>query len=158
MKRRRSWLLAGMLAALLLVCTGLAAFARQQERVFYTHDDVIRYILETHDIRYRSLSYEQSFEESINLRSYSAAVRVQLLDGRVANGWIGCEDGERQCFLELRSIGIAAQRLPDINGGREWPLRRWLRPWLNGGLLNWLFEGAPVPTPLPPTPTPAPPV
>ena len=98
--------------------------------VFHTHDESVRHILRQRGVEFRELSFSQSYEEYQTLRVYNASVTVVLGDGRRVHGWIGCENRDRDCFLELRSAGIVGQRLPDITPRRALPWlsllrRRW---------------------------------
>jgi hypothetical protein len=138
----------------------MLALAVQAQRapVFYDHDATVAFALRQHGVAYQQLSFHQSYEESIDLRSFSAAVRVQLQSGQVANGWVGCERGERQCFLELRSIGIRGERLPDISEGRPWPLRMWVESLLSGEVIRWPSAVPSAPGLPPATPTSVPPI
>ena len=98
----------------LIACiAALAAYLRLPPPL-YTHHDTIAFTLARHEIRYADIAFEQTFEERQNVRVFSAGVRVRLRDGRIAHGWIGCENRESDCFLELRSLGIRGERLPPL--------------------------------------------
>jgi hypothetical protein len=88
----------------------------------------VAFVLQQHGVAYQTLSFRQSYEESTDLESFSAGVRVVLADGSLANGWVGCEQGQRQCFLELRSAGSRGELLPNITGDTPWSWRFW-RDW-----------------------------
>jgi hypothetical protein len=138
MSGARRWLTA-LAAAALLGCTAVGwALAQIWPRTLRTHRDAVALTLERRSVRFASIDFLQSYEESTNLRSFSAGVRVQLDDGAVAHGWIGCEQGQRQCFLELRGVGIRGERLPDLTADTNvWDWQGWrdrLRRWLGGSL------------------------
>jgi hypothetical protein len=123
MKMRRRLMVAVLtLSALTLGCVGTAfLMLASRPPALYNHRDTIAYTLARHEIRFAAITFEQSFEERQNFDNFSASVQVTLRDGRVAHGWIGCEDGDNQCFLELRSIGIRGVRLPSLTQRPQWP-------------------------------------
>ncbi len=98
------------------------------------HKDTVAYFLRQRGVSYREITFRQSQEEAVNLRVFNAAVQVHLADGRIVHGWVGCENGDRLCFLVLPGIGIHDGRLPDITPGRTWGWQRWLddaAAWIN---------------------------
>lgn len=130
--RERRWAITLLALAL---CCGAASWglARSWPHTLRTHRDAVAFALDRHGVAYAAIDFAQSYEESANLRSFNAGVRVRLASGDVANGWIGCEQGQRQCFLELRGVGIRGERLPDLTEGAGWDWRGWqerLRRWL----------------------------
>lgn len=103
--------------------------------VFRTHDESVRHVLQQRGVAFRGLGFTQSYEEYQTLRVYSASITVELVDGRQVHGWIGCENRDRDCFLELRAVGIVGQRLPDITPRRA-------LPWLGALRRRWEALGA----------------
>lgn len=122
--RRR---LVALPAALALSCL-LAVFAvlLVAPRAPRTHRDNVAAALARHGVAHGEISFVQSFEESAELDTYRAQVRVRTPNGALASGWIGCEERDRVCFLELRSLGIRGERLPDLAGDPLAPWRLWL--------------------------------
>ena len=123
-RRRIAWI--GMaLATMLLFCLGAGVALSSSARPLRTHADTVAYILERRGIDYRNIVFNQSYEESVEFDFFRAQVQVHLPDGSVANGWIGCENRDRSCFLELRSVGIVGVLLPDIGLTQEPAWRIW---------------------------------
>jgi hypothetical protein len=143
-------LAAALAASSLLGCAALGwVLAQVWPRTLRTHRDAVALTLERHGVRFAAIDFAQSYEESVNLRSFSAGVRIRLDDGAVAHGWIGCEQGQRQCFLELRSVGIRGERLPDLTDNTNaWDWQGWrdrVRRWLGGGIWgNLVSPSAPI--------------
>lgn len=123
--KRRLPLLVG-LAGLCVVAALLVAWV-ERPRSLRTHKDTVIHVLEQRGIAYREVTFTQSYEDSVELDFFRAAVQVHLPDGRIAQGWIGCEDRDSICFLELRSIGIVGVSLPEITREERWPWLEWLR-------------------------------
>ncbi|MCL6541592.1 MAG: hypothetical protein K6T87_13600 [Roseiflexus sp.] len=136
----RRYLLAAVImgSALIFLLIATPALDRRPLTV-RTHKDAIAYALHQRGVRYQEITFAQTWEESINLRVFNAAVQVRLADGQTAHGWIGCEQGEEVCFLVLRSVGITGERLPDI---RRSPRSAW-RDWLDR-VAAWLREQATI--------------
>lgn len=140
---RGRWAAALIVAALLSCAAGGWFVTQIWPHTFHTHRDIVAFALEQHGVAFATIDFAQSYEESLNLRSFSAGVRVRLADGNVARGWIGCERGQLQCFLELRALGIRGERLPDLTtnaGIWDWQgwrerLKRWL-PTQAGNLIS----------------------
>lgn len=132
----RRYLLAtgmAMSAFLCLVIAMAAPYVRSPE--IRTHKDAIAVTLRQHGVSYREITFSQTWEESVNLRVFNAAVQVRLADGRTLHGWIGCEQGDRVCFLVLRGAGINGARLPDIEARRRPAWQRWIDQ-----MIAWLSE------------------
>lgn len=123
----RQYLLAAGVAGSVLLCL-LIAFVAQSARSpeIRTHKDAIAVTLRQYGVPYRNITFSQTWEESVNLRVFNAAVQVHLADGRTLHGWIGCEQGDRVCFLVLRGAGINGARLPDIQYQRRPEWQRWI--------------------------------
>lgn len=138
--RRRLTIVAFSAFGIILLCLIAAVTMLSLRRPeFHSHYDTVSYLLRQRGVDYRKITFQQTFEESMNVRVYSAAVQVELRDGRVAHGWIGCENGNGTCFLVLRSVGIMGDRLPEWTGGRPWAWQTWLdraQRWLDD---HWPF-------------------
>lgn len=91
-----------------------------------THKDAIAHVLRQRGVSYRNITFSQTWEESVNLRVFNAAVQVHMVDGRTFHGWIGCEQGDRVCFLVLRGAGINGERLPDVRDRRRTEWQYWI--------------------------------
>lgn len=126
--RRQIWKLAALPAGLMLLCiVGLVVFAARTPRTPRTHHDNIRAALERHAVSYQEVMLSQSYEDSVELDFFRAHVQVRMRDGRLVNGWLGCEDRDSQCFLELRGAGIVGERLPELGRDPPWPWLAWVR-------------------------------
>ncbi len=123
---RRYLLAAGMAASMLLCLIIAAAVQHFRSPAIRTHKDAIAATLRQHGVPYREITFSQTWEESVNLRVFNAAVQVRLADGRTLHGWIGCEQGDRVCFLVLRGAGINGARLPDITARPRPAWQRWV--------------------------------
>jgi hypothetical protein len=108
---------------LVLLCGTSAGLLLSAPRAPRTHRENIAAVLARHGVAFQSITFTQSFEESSELDFYRAQVQVYASDGSVASGWIGCEDRDRVCFLELRALGIVGERLPDL---ADDPFAPWL--------------------------------
>ncbi|MFO7170258.1 MAG: hypothetical protein DIU80_019710 [Chloroflexota bacterium] len=126
-QRRRVLMLALLPVALVLICIAGAVVGMGVRRAPRTHAENIRAALDRHGVAYQSVELSQSFEDSIELDFFRAHVKVRLRDGRVVNGWLGCEDRNSQCFLELRGAGIVGERLPELARDPPWPWLIWVR-------------------------------
>jgi hypothetical protein len=124
--RRIPRLLVVLPAALALMCVVAAVFVWSRPRIPRTHDQNVRAALERRAIVYRGIELSQTYEESVDFDTYRAQVLVFMPDGRHVSGWLGCEERDRVCFLELRGIGIVGERLPDISDAPPWPWETWI--------------------------------
>ncbi len=121
MQRRLLWATAGFTACVIGCCIiGLAMLLPSWGRPLHTHEDTVAYMLERRKVAYTRIVLTQSYEESVDFDTYRARVQVVTAAGRVANGWIGCEDRDRVCFLELREVGIRGEALPELQP-KTWP-------------------------------------
>jgi hypothetical protein len=125
-RRQHIWL-AGLIAALALMCAGLAAALLLRPHAARTHTENIAGALARRGVAYEAIVLSQSYEESVEFDFFRAQVQVHLPGGRVASGWIGCEDRDRICFLVLRGLGITGERLPDLAQDPPWPWLGWVR-------------------------------
>jgi hypothetical protein len=126
--RRHAWKLAALPAALALLCVaGLVILVWRAPRPPRTHADNIRAALARHSVAYQEVILSQSYEDSVELDFFRAHVQIKLRDGRVVSGWLGCEDRNSQCFLELRGAGIVGERLPELGRDPPWPWLVWVR-------------------------------
>lgn len=139
----RRYLLAACMAASALLCLMIAIavqYIRSPE--IRTHRDAIAATLRQHGIPYREITFSQTWEESVNLRVFNAAVQVRLADGRTLHGWIGCEQGDQVCFLVLRGAGINGVRLPDITVRRRPAWQRWIDQVIAWFSEQWTSSGS----------------
>jgi hypothetical protein len=143
------------LLCLVLLCASAAALIRATTPPsFRNHRDTIAYALERRGIAFTDIQFRQSFEESNNLLFYQAGIQVVQPDGSIANGWIGCENGERECFLDLRALNIHGLPLPDLTPATQMP--GWFI-WAERTLREISLPTAPLrPTTPPVLPTPLP--
>lgn len=126
MARRRVWWLAGGAGAAALLCVALPLAALLVlPRAPRTHRDNVADALARRGVAYQEIVFVQSYEESVELDFYRAQVLVRTADGRTASGWIGCEDRDTICFLELRDLGVVGERLPDLAREPLWPWLAW---------------------------------
>lgn len=128
------YLLAGITGGVLLFLLIAILTLDRRPPAVRTHRDAIAHVLHQRGVNYREITFSQTWEESVNLRAFNAAVQVHLADGQTVHGWIGCEQGEKVCFLVLRGIGITGERLPDIQRSRRPAWQNWLdrvTAWLN---------------------------
>jgi hypothetical protein len=121
LSRRR--LFAGLLLACLgVACAGGLVVAQvTAPRVFRTHRDTVADALERRGIQYTEILFVQSIEDRNNLLFYHANVRVFLPDGGVVNGWIGCEERDSGCLLDLDPLDIKGAPLPELTPARPYP-------------------------------------
>ncbi len=121
------------MALLVLLCIAIpVAILWLGPRPLRTHSDTVVYVLKQRNIDYTQLELSQNFEERNSFDNYRATVTVLLPDGTNRHGWIGCENRDQQCFLELRSLGIVGVALPELQPVTAAPAwlsstRRWLR-------------------------------
>jgi hypothetical protein len=124
MRRRARWM-AGLAAALALLCAASAALVvGRAPRGFRSHEATIAHALAQRQIAYEAVELSQSTEEHSDFDFFRASVRVRLPGGRVASGAIGCEDRDRGCVLDVLSLGIRGERLPELT--RPTPMPAWL--------------------------------
>lgn len=120
------------LVLLVLLCIGIpVAILLFGPQALRTHSDSVSSVLKQRGIRYTQLQLEQSYEERNTFDNYRATVTVRLPDGGTSHGWVGCENREQQCFLELRSLGIVGVALPELQPATAAPAwLRWPRQFL----------------------------
>ncbi|MGB9753677.1 MAG: hypothetical protein C0183_17210 [Roseiflexus castenholzii] len=141
-EKDRRYLLAAGMAVSVLMCLILAvAIQSARSPEIRTHKDAIAYALRQQGVSYREITFSQTWEESVNLRVFNAAVQVRLADGRTFHGWIGCEQGDRVCFLVLRGAGINGARLPDIHHRRRPAWQRWIDQVIAWFSEQWTSSG-----------------
>lgn len=132
---QRCLLIAGVAGSAVLCLALELVVQTARSPAIRTHKDAIAYVLQQRGITHQNITFTQTWEESVNLRVFNAAVQVHLTDGRTLHGWIGCEQGDSVCFLVLRGAGINGERLPDIRGARRPPWQPWIDrviTWFNG--------------------------
>jgi hypothetical protein len=127
-RRRRIWALAALPAGLALLCiVGLVVAGVRLSRTPRTHVENVRATLERRALAYQDIALSQNYEESVDFDFFRAQVQVRMRDGRLVNGWLGCENRDSQCFLELRGLGIVGERMPELARDPPWPWLAWLR-------------------------------
>lgn len=123
MHTRRLWRLAtigfGGMIGLCLVAGLLIQSNRPPS--FRNHRDTIAYTLQRRGIAFRNIAFQQSFEERNNLLYYRASVQVVRPDGSIVYGWIGCENRDSECVLDLRGLNIRGQSLPELTPAVRMP-------------------------------------
>lgn len=92
-----------------------------------THAESIASVLAKRGVSYERISFVQNYEESNELDFYRAQVLVSTPDGKLVSGWIGCEDRDSICFLELRGLGVTGERLPELASEPLFPWLGWAR-------------------------------
>ncbi|HWQ15281.1 MAG TPA: hypothetical protein VNL77_20950 [Roseiflexaceae bacterium] len=118
---------AGLIAGLALLCALPVAALLARPRAARTHAENIAGALARRGVVYEQIVLSQSYEESVEFDFYRAQVQVHMPGGQVVSGWIGCEDRDRICFLELRGLGVRGERLPDLARDPPWPWLTWVR-------------------------------
>lgn len=116
------------LGTFVVLCAGGgAAYMLTRPPVFRNHGDTVKYALAQRGVPYEQITFEQTWQDSVDYRSYGSHIRVRLRSGRVVTGRVGCEYEQSSCFLELRDLGIAGQPLEELTPTRPWPLLEWAR-------------------------------
>jgi hypothetical protein len=127
MEQRRMLIrLALALAGLVALCAlGAAASLAGAPRTFRSHEETVADALRRRQIAYTEIRFEQSFEESHNWEFYRASIQVVLPDQQIAYGYIGCENRDSECFLDVRSLGIRGLALPELTRASPPPWTAW---------------------------------
>jgi hypothetical protein len=135
---------AGLIVALLAACllTMGAAIMLRPER-FTSHQDEIASVLRQRGIAFKQVKLSQDAIDTQNYYAYTnysiygADVIVNLADGRVIQGRIGCRVKRSSCLLSLGKLGIVNLALPDLASDQ---LSIWL-DWLDRNLPRWRVAG-----------------
>jgi hypothetical protein len=136
-RRRFGMRSAGLMFALLATCVlamGAAVVLRPVR--FTSHQEEIAYMLRQRGVAVTQVKLSQSSIDTQNFYAYTeysiygADVIVNLGDGRVIVGRIGCRVRRSSCYLSLGKLGIINQALPDLAADE---LTAWL-DWLDRNL------------------------
>jgi hypothetical protein len=135
---------AGLIVVLLAACllTMGAAIMLRPER-FTSHQDEIASVLLQRGIAFKQVKLSQDAIDTQNYYAYTnysiygADVIVNLADGRVIQGRIGCRVKRSSCLLSLGKLGIVNLALPDLASDQ---LSIWL-DWLDRNLPRWRVAG-----------------
>jgi len=128
---------AGLMIVLLATCLlamGAAILLRPTR--FTSHQEEIAYVLQQRGIAIKQVRLSQDSIDMQNFYAYTeysiygADVIINLADGRVIQGRIGCRVRRSSCFLSLGKLGIINQALPDLAANE---LTVWL-DWLDHNL------------------------
>lgn len=112
---------AGLMIVLLTSCglaMGAAVLLRPNR--FTSHQEEIAYVLRQRGIALTQVKLSQSSLDTQNFYAYAdysvygADVIINLADGRVVEGRIGCRVKRSSCYLSLGKLGIINQALPDL--------------------------------------------
>ena len=136
-RRYIGWRGAGLLIALLAACgLGLGVAILLRPIRFMSHQDEIAYALQQRGIAFKQVRLSQDAVDTRNFYAYTeysiygADVIVNLADGQVVQGRIGCRVKRTSCLLSLGKLGIINQPLPDLVSN---DLTAWL-DWLDRNL------------------------
>jgi hypothetical protein len=128
---------AGLIIALLATCLlamGAAVVLRPVR--FTSHQEEIAYVLRQRGVAVTQVKLSQSSIDTQNFYAYTAYsiygadVVINLADGRVILGRIGCRVKRNSCYLSLGKLGIINQALPDLAADE---LAAWL-DWIDRNL------------------------
>jgi hypothetical protein len=134
---------AGLMIVLLATCLlamGAAVVLRPNR--FISHEEEIAYVLRQRGVMLTKVRLAQSSIDTQNFYAYAeysvygADVIINLADGRVVQGRIGCRVKRRSCFLSLGKLGIINQSLPDLASD---DLAVWL-DWLDRKLPRFVLS------------------
>jgi hypothetical protein len=136
-RRQIGWRGAGLMIVLLATCLlsmGAAVVLRPAR--FTSHQEEIAYMLRQRGVAVTQVKLSQSSIDTQNFYAYTeysiygADVIINLADGRVILGRIGCRVKRSSCYLSLGKLGIINQALPDLAAD---DLAAWLN-WLDRNL------------------------
>ena len=136
-RREIGWRGAGLLIMLLASCAlamGAAILLRPNR--FTSHQEEIAYVLQQRGVAFSQVRLSQSAIDTQNFYAYTAYsiygadVIINLADGRVILGRIGCRVKRSSCLLSLGKLGIINLALPDLESDN---LTVWL-DWLDHNL------------------------
>ena len=135
---------AGLMIALLGMCVlALGAAVVLRPVRFTSHQDEITYVLQQRGVVFKQVKLSQDAIDTQNFYAYTdysiygADVLVNLADGRVVQGRIGCRVKRSKCLLSVGKLGIVNLALPDLD---ENNLTAWL-DWLDRHLPRFATAG-----------------
>jgi len=135
---------AGLIVVVLATCMlamGAAILLRPER--FTSHQDEIAYVLRQRGVAFKQVKLSQDAIDTQNYYAYTeysiygADVIVNLADGRVVQGRIGCRVKRSSCLISLGKLGIINLALPDLAADE---LTVWLA-WLDRNLPRWQLPG-----------------
>jgi hypothetical protein len=136
-RRQIGWRGAGLMIVLLATCVlALGAAVVLRPARFTSHQEEIAYVLRQRGVAVTQVKLSQSSIDTQNFYAYTeysiygADVIINLADGRVILGRIGCRVKRSSCYLSLGKLGIINQALPDLAAD---DLAAWLN-WLDRNL------------------------
>ena len=121
---------AGLMIALLASCIlSLGAAVLLRPARFTSHQQEIAYVLQQRGIAFKRVKLSQDAIDSQNFYAYTeysiygADVIINLVDGQVVQGRIGCRVRRSSCLLSLGKLGIVNLALPDLASDdlNNWP-------------------------------------
>ncbi|HMP41959.1 MAG TPA: hypothetical protein PKA05_16390, partial [Roseiflexaceae bacterium] len=96
-----------------------------------SHRDAIGFVLRQHGVAYSEISLAQPWPAAFNYYAYGSAIYPYTLDVRVVrpdaaplSGSFLCRNGQRDCVITLRDVGIITVAAPD-------PFDQRLHPWID---------------------------
>ena len=107
---------AGLMIVLLASCLlAISAVALLRPLRFTSHQEEIAYVLRQRGVAVTQVKLSQSSIDTQNFYAYTeysiygADVIINLADGRVVEGRIGCRVKRSSCYLSLGKLGIINQ-------------------------------------------------
>src|SRR5262245_20016195 len=92
---------------------------------FDTHQQAVGYVLAQHGIAYDGIRISYTWPDTLDRRSYSADVFVQLPGGKEIAGRILCASGRTSCHVRLPKLGIISEPVPELATTPYW--QAWLQ-------------------------------
>jgi hypothetical protein len=133
-RRRIGLRSAGLMVVLLATCMlALGAAVLLRPARFTSHQEEIAYILRQRGVAFKQVKLSQDAIDTQNFYAYTAYsiygadVLVNLADGRLVQGRIGCRVKRSSCLLSVGKLGIINLALPDLASDN---LNVWL-DWLD---------------------------
>ena len=123
-----------VLLASCILALGAAVLLRPAR--FTSHQQEIAYVLQQRGIAFKQVKLSQDAIDTQNFYAYTAYsiygadVLINLADGQVVQGRIGCRVKRSSCLLSLGKLGIINLELPDLASDE---LSSWL-DWLDRNL------------------------
>ena len=134
---------AGLMIVLLASCAlALGAAVLLRPNRFTSHQEEIAYVLQQRGVAFTQVRLSQTSIDTQNFYAYAeysvygADVIINLADGSVVEGRIGCRVKRSACFLSLGKLGIINQALPDLASD---DLAAWL-DWLDRKLPRFVLS------------------
>ena len=120
-RRHIGWRGAGLMIVLLASCAlALGAAVLLRPNRFTSHQEEIAYVLQQRGVAFTHVRLSQTSIDTQNFYAYAeysvygADVIINLADGSVVEGRIGCRVKQSSCYLSLGALGIINQALPDL--------------------------------------------